>query len=54
MRIEIDEEYTLVGQRQGRAQIECRRRFADATFLVGDGDHLFQEALLFMVCGLKF
>ena len=38
LRIDVDEQHALLGQRQRRGQIDGGRGFADAAFLVGDGD----------------
>ena len=39
LRIEIDDEHTFADGGERRAEIDCRGGLADATLLVGDGEH---------------
>ncbi len=39
LRVEVDEEHALFGDRQGRSQVDGGSRFADTALLVGDGDY---------------
>jgi hypothetical protein len=37
--VHIDEQYALLGDREGCGEVDCGCRFTDTTFLVGDGEN---------------
>ena len=39
LRVEVDEQHALPGEREGRREVDGRGGFADAAFLIGDGEH---------------
>ena len=39
LRIEVDEQDALLGHREGGGEVDGGGGFADAAFLIGDGNH---------------